>query len=138
VLNRHMRFFMRFFLLLFATSEFVEAAPAPKIYVKPNNAVVIIDIRVIQHGSSVLISGYVRRSNPWSGTGWGYIEISLFDHSGDLISRIEANYFPRPIQHSFQSAYQPRSRFSVTTNAVTGRPIRVVEIAYRDRGDFRN
>ena len=72
---------MRFFLLLFATYEFVEAAPAPKIYVKPNNAVVITDITVVRHGASVLISGYVHRSNPWSGTGWGYIEISLFDRS---------------------------------------------------------
>ena len=126
------------FLLLFATYEFVEAAPALKIYVKPNNAVVITDITVVQHGSSVSISGYVRRSNPWSGTGWGFIEISLFDQSGAKISRIEANYFPRPIQHSFQSPYQPRSRFSVTVNAVTGRPIRAVEIAYRDKGDFRN
>src|ERR1700730_14185106 len=130
-----MRFFMRFFLLLFATYEFVEAAPAPKIYVKPNNAVVIIDITVVQHGSSVLISGYVRRSNPWSGTGWGYMELSLFDRSGGLVRTIAANYFPMPLRHSFQSASQPRSRFPVTINAVTGRPIRAIEIAYRDRGD---
>jgi hypothetical protein len=121
-----------------ATDEFVEAAPAPKIYVKPNNAVVITDIAVVQHWPSVLISGYVCRSNPWSGTGWGYVEISLFDQSGSLIRRIAANYLPRPIPHSFQSSYQPRSRFSVAVNAVTGRPIRAVEIAYRDRGDLRN
>jgi hypothetical protein len=138
VLHKRMRFFMRVFLLLFATYEFVEAAPAPKIYVKPNNAVVITDTTLVQYGSSVLISGDVRRSNPWSGTGWGYVEISLFDQSGGLIKRIAANYFPRPIPHSFQSAYQPRSRFSVTVNAVAGQPFRAVEIAYRDRGNFRS
>src|ERR1700730_4956625 len=99
------------------------------ISLQPSYAVEILGTRVTQNGSSISISGSVRRSDPWAPTGWGHLEISLFGDLGALIKRVEADYSPRPIPHNFHSAYESRARFLITIKGVT-RPVRRVEIAY--------
>jgi hypothetical protein len=131
MLNKGMRCSLHLLLLLLAADQFVQADRVPKIVVTPSYSVVVTDLTVVQYGPLVSISGHLRRSDPWAGTAWGYLEISLFEQNGGLIRQLAADYSPRPIPHSFHSAYQPQSRFSVNINAVT-RPVRVVKIAYRD------
>jgi hypothetical protein len=130
MLNKGMRCSLHLLLLSLAAAQFAQADPVPKI-VMPSYSLVVMDLTVVQHGPFVSISGHVRRSDPWTETTWGYLEISLFDQNGGLIGRIAADYSPRPISPSFHSAYQPRSRFSVTVSAAT-RLVRTVKIAYRD------
>jgi hypothetical protein len=102
----------------------------PQADVTPSYSVSVLDVAVTQHGPLVAISGHVRRSDPWAESAWGYLEISLLDKNGGLIRKIAANYSPRPIPHSFRSAYQPESRFSIIINAIRG-PVQMVKIVYR-------
>jgi hypothetical protein len=126
-----MRCSLYLLLLLLGADQFVQADQVPKIVVTPNYSVVLTHLTVDQRGPIVSISGHLRRSDPWAGTAWGYLEISLFDRNGGLIRQLAANYSARPMPHSFHSAYQPEARFSVIVNLVT-RPVRVVRIVYQD------
>ena len=130
-MNRIMRCFLHVLLLLLAADQFAQGNPAPKIVVVPNYSMEVTDITVVQHGPLVTISGHVRRSDPWTETAWGYLEISLLDGNGSLLSRTATEYSPRPIERAFHSAYQPQSTFSVTFNSAKG-SVRGVKIAYRD------
>jgi hypothetical protein len=116
--------------MLLVANQFVRAERVPQIVVAPSYSVVVVDVTFVQHGPAVSISGGLRRWDPWIESPLGYLEISLFDQNGGLIRQIAADYFPKPIPHSFHSASQPQSRFSAHFNAVA-RPVRVVKIVYR-------
>ena len=117
--------------LLFATLQCIHADAAPRIDLLPSYTVEVLSPQVVQNGSSVAVFGSVRRSTPWAGTGWGFLEIELFDVNGGLIKRVAADYSPRPIPESFHSSYQPHAHFSTNINGVT-RPVTSVQIGYRD------
>ena len=119
------------FLFVCVAVQPVRADPGLIISLQSSYAVEILDAKVAQNGSSISISGSVRRSDPWAPTGWGRLEISLFDELGALIRRVAADYSPRPIPHNFHSAYESRSRFLIIIKGIT-RSVGRVEIAYRD------
>lgn len=127
-----MRCSLHIFLFLLAAGQFVKADPVPQIVVTPSHSLMVTDVTVVQHGPLVSISGHVRRSDPWTETTWGYLEISLFDQSGGLIRQIAVDYSPRPMPRSYHSAYHPQARFSVTLYAAA-RPVQAVKIAYRNQ-----
>ena len=131
IFYRVMRPFLLLILTLLALDRFARADQVPRIEITPSYSMSELDVRVIQHGPLVSISGHVRRSDPWAESTWGYLEISLFDRNSELIRRFAAEYFPRPMPHEYRSAYQPESRFSLTIYAVT-RPVYVVKIVNRD------
>ena len=126
-----MRGFWQVFSLLFAMLQCVQANPPPRIDLLPSYTIEVLSPQVVQIGSSVTVFGSVRRSAPWAGTGWGFLEITLFDDRGGLIKRVAADYSPRPIPESFHSSYQPHAYFSTSINGVT-RPVVSVQIRYRD------
>src|SRR5271165_2592543 len=119
------------FLFLCVSVQPVRADPGLIISLRSSYTVEILDTEVAQNGSSISISGSIRRFDPWAPTGFGYLEISIFDHLGALIKRVETDYSPRPIPHSFHNAYESRSRFSITIKGIT-RSVGKVEIGYRD------
>ena len=129
--NKDMRGFFQFLLLLFAIVQFVHAEPTPRVDLPASDTLEVLNPKVILKGSAVAISGSVQPSIPWAETDWGYLEVALFDDHGGLIKRVAVDYSPRPVPHSFHSAYQPRSYFSVTINGIT-RCVRSVEISYHD------
>jgi hypothetical protein len=118
-------------LLLFATLQCVQADQAPRIDLPPSYTVEILSPQVIEKASSVTVFGSLRRSTPWAGTDWGFLEIALFDEHGRLIKRVAADYSPKPIPESFHSPYQPRAHFSASINGVN-RPVTSVLIRYHD------
>jgi len=126
-----MRCSLHLLLLLLASDQLVWADQAPQIVVAPSQSVVVEDVTVVQHGAVVSISGRLRRWDPWIESPLGYLQISLFDQNGGLITQIAADYSPRPIPHSYHSAFQPQSRFSVNIKAGR-RPVHVVKIVYRN------
>ena len=127
-----MRGFLWFFLCLFSVAPLVWADPAARVASAPGYDAVVTDVVLVQTGSSVRVSGHVRRGLPWAGTGWGCLDLSFFDQNKDLIRRIATDYFPRPIPRAFHSAYEPASRFLVVLNGVTRR-VSAVVIEYRDQ-----
>lgn len=127
-----MRGFLWFFLCLFSVAQLAGADPAARIELKPGYDAVVTDVVLIQTGSSVRVSGRVRRGQPWADTGGGCLDLWFFDQNGSLIRRVVTDYFPRPIPRTFHSAYEPESRFQVVLNGVTQR-VSTVAIAYRDQ-----
>ena len=79
------------FLLLCVAVQPVRANPGLIISVRSSYTVEILDTKVAQNGSSISISGSVRRSDPWAPTGWGHLEISLFDGLGALSPKTEVS-----------------------------------------------
>jgi hypothetical protein len=108
-------------LSLFIIAQLGHGDPPPTIELPPNNTLEVVDPVVAQTGSSVTVSGRVKRSIPWGETGWDHIEISLYDENGSLILEVATDYSPRPILHPYRSAYEPRSRFAVKIKGVTRR-----------------
>ena len=129
--NKEMRGLCQILSLLFATLQCIHADSAPRIDLLPSYTVEVLSPQVVQNGSSVTVFGNVRRSTPWAGTGWGFLEIALFDEHGGLIKRVATDYSPRPIPETFHSSYQPRAHFSTSINGVT-RPVTSEQIGYRD------
>jgi hypothetical protein len=70
-------------------------------------------------------------SNPWAGTTWGHLEVSLLDSKGNLIKKIPTDYFPRPIARLQHSATQPRAFFGINIDAGS-QSVALVRIAYQD------
>jgi len=129
--NKDMRGFLQFLLLLFATIQLVQAEPLLRVDLPASDILEVLNPIVILQGSEATISGSVHPSTPWAETDWGHLQVALFDDRGDLIKRVAVDYFPRPVPHDFRSAYQPRSYFSVTIRGIT-RCVRSVEISYHD------
>ena len=127
--KKDMRVFSEFLLLLFATIQLVQAEPPPRVDLPASGILEVLNPVVSLKGSEATVSGSVQSSTPWAETAWGHLEVALFDDGGDLIRRVAVDYSPRPVPHHFHSAYQPRSRFSVTIEGVT-RTVRSVEISY--------
>jgi hypothetical protein len=123
-----MRVIFTIFLGIFVAAQFVVAESPPTIELVPNDALEILNPVAIRSGSSITVSGQVKRSAPWADTAWDHIEISLYDERGSLILEVATDYSPRPIPHPYRSAYEPSSRFAVKINGVT-RPVRTVRIA---------
>ena len=129
--NKDMRGFLQFLLLLFATIQLVQAEPPPRVDLPASDILEVLNPIVILQGSEATICGSVQPSTPWAETDWGHLQVALFDDRGDLIKRVAVDYSPRPVPHRFHSAYQPRSYFSVTIDGIT-RSVRCVEISYHD------
>src|ERR1700693_6642775 len=129
--NKDMRGFFQFLMPLFATIQLVHAEPTPRVDLPENDSLEVMDPKVILKGPTATISGSVQPSIPWAETDWGYLEVALHDNHGGLIKRVAVDYFPRPVPHSFHSAYQPRSHFYVTINGLT-RSVRSVVISYHN------
>jgi hypothetical protein len=109
-------------------AQLAHGVPPPRIELPPNETLEILDPIVVQNGSTVAVSGRVRRLLPWADTAWDHIQISLYDENGSSIIEIATDYSPRPIPHPYRSAYEPSSRFAVRFKGITRR-IHFVRIA---------
>ena len=94
-------------LSLFIIAQLTHGESRPTIELAPNDTLEILDPAVVQRGSSVAVSGQVKRLIPWADTAWDHIEISLYDEKGSLILKIATEYSPRPIPRPYRSAYEP-------------------------------
>src|SRR5271155_5687529 len=94
--NKEMRGFLQFLLLLFATIQLVQADPPPRVSMPDSDILEVLNPIVILNGSEATISG-VQPSTPWAETDWGHLQVALFDDRGDLIKRVAVDYSPRPV-----------------------------------------
>ena len=118
-------------LLLLLTTSLCRAQQPPSIELPPSYTVEVLSPAVSQNGSAVSVSGWVRMSNPWAGTTWGHLEVSLLDSKGNLIKKIPTDYFPRPIARLQHSANQPEAFFAINIDAGS-QSVALVRIAYQD------
>jgi hypothetical protein len=116
-----MRAILTILLSLFIIAQPGRGEPPPTIELPPNTTLEILDPVVVQRGSSVAVSGRVKRLLPWSDTAWDHIEISLYDQNGSLIIEVAVDYSPRPIPHPYRSAYEPIARFAAKITGITRR-----------------
>jgi hypothetical protein len=103
----------------------------PKIDLPPSYTLEILDPTISQKGGVVSVSGSVRMANPWAETAWGYLELSLLDDKGDLITKVPVDYFPKPVPRTYHSDNEPMAVFGVSVN-VGDRTVGTVRIVYHD------
>jgi hypothetical protein len=77
------------------------------------------------------VSGFVRTSNPWAETAWGYLEVSLLDEEGDLIRRVRADYFPKPLARARHGGKEARAFFAANVD-VGNQSVASIRIAYHN------
>ena len=102
-----------------------------QIELPPSYTLEVLDATVSQKGALVSVSGSARMSNPWAGTAWGYLEVSLLDEKGNLIRKVPVDYFPKPLARTYHSANEPRAFFAVNID-IGNQTVASVRIVYHD------
>jgi hypothetical protein len=103
----------------------------PSIELPPSYTLEVLDPTFSQKGGVVSVSGSVRMANPWAETAWGYLELSLLDDKGNLITKVPVDYFPKPLTRTYHSDNEPMAVFGVSVK-VGDRTVGTVRIVYHD------